>query len=216
MVSTFRFYHLNDCPFVHLVSPAQQAELHVKAPEEFTLQNNAVNYITTSSDRSVTGFHEQFGRHMLLDVQRKEIEEPLCYTNVSAAVTETTSEYGSPVLVDKKNDDRRLADHLRQALTKKDWSSNFEGQLKISEKQVKLRTTFRDPQFGQRITKCAFGKESIDPSVPRSTRGRREPTEQKTSATSKLPNKQNVHDTKRLFRLGSFYRNLTPEARPHG
>ncbi|KAL1421824.1 hypothetical protein MTO96_022743 [Rhipicephalus appendiculatus] len=56
--STFRFYHLNDCPFVHLVSPAQKTELHVKTPEEYTLQKNAVNYVTTSSDRSVTTFRD--------------------------------------------------------------------------------------------------------------------------------------------------------------
>ncbi|KAL1439230.1 hypothetical protein MTO96_010270 [Rhipicephalus appendiculatus] len=71
--STFRFYHLNDCPFVHLVSPAQKTELHVKAPEEFTLQKNSVNYVTTSSDRSVTTFLGHCGRDVLPEREREEI-----------------------------------------------------------------------------------------------------------------------------------------------
>ncbi|KAL1477341.1 hypothetical protein MTO96_035809 [Rhipicephalus appendiculatus] len=71
--STFRFYHLNDCPFVHLVSPAQQAELQVKTPEECTLQKNAVNYVTTSSDRSVTVFRGHCGRDGLPEWKRGEI-----------------------------------------------------------------------------------------------------------------------------------------------
>ncbi|KAL1440303.1 hypothetical protein MTO96_031687 [Rhipicephalus appendiculatus] len=71
--STFRFYHLNDCPFVHLVSPAQQAELHVKTPEECTLQKNSVNYVTTSSDRSVTTFLGHCGRDVLPERKREEI-----------------------------------------------------------------------------------------------------------------------------------------------
>ncbi|KAL1481956.1 hypothetical protein MTO96_034117 [Rhipicephalus appendiculatus] len=70
--STFRFYHLNDCPFVHLVSPAQQPELHLKAPEECTLQKNAANYVTTSSDRSVTTFRGHCGRDGLPEWKRGE------------------------------------------------------------------------------------------------------------------------------------------------
>ncbi|KAL1421652.1 hypothetical protein MTO96_004037 [Rhipicephalus appendiculatus] len=213
--STFRFYHLNDCPFSGVVPFEQQSKLKFRPREERELQQDTVNYITTSTDRSVTGFHEQCGRHVLLDVQQEEIAEPLCSTDVNAAVIETTSEYGSPVLVDKKNDDKRLAGHQRQAFTKKYRSSNIENQLKISAEEAKRRTTFRDPKLGQRLKKCAFGKESIDSSVSRSTRGRRELTEEKTSDTCKLPKPQTVHDIKRLFRLGSFNRNLTPEARPH-
>ncbi|KAL1474290.1 hypothetical protein MTO96_038089 [Rhipicephalus appendiculatus] len=71
--STFRFYHLNDCPFVHLVSPAQKIELHVKTPEECTLQKNAVNYVTTSSDRSVTTFRGHSGRDGHPERKRGEI-----------------------------------------------------------------------------------------------------------------------------------------------
>ncbi|KAL1452387.1 hypothetical protein MTO96_027905 [Rhipicephalus appendiculatus] len=71
--NTFRFYHLNDSPFVHLVSPAQQPQLHVMAPEECTLQKNAVNYITTSSDRSVTTFCGHCGRDVLPEKKRGEI-----------------------------------------------------------------------------------------------------------------------------------------------
>ncbi|KAL1424355.1 hypothetical protein MTO96_020281 [Rhipicephalus appendiculatus] len=212
---TFRFYHLNDCPFSGLVPFEQQSKLKLRPREECELQNDTVKYITTSTGRSVTGFHEQCGRPVLLDVQQEEIAEPLCSTDVNAAVIEITSEYGSPVLVDKKNDDKRLAGHQRQAFTKKYRSSNIEDQLKISPEEVKRRTTFTDPKLDQRHKKCAFGMESIDPSVSRSTRGRREPTVQNTSATSKLPKPQTVHDIKRLFRLGSFYRKLTPEACPH-
>ncbi|KAL1469693.1 hypothetical protein MTO96_024878 [Rhipicephalus appendiculatus] len=71
--STFRFYHLNDCRFVHLVSPAQQAELQVKTPEEFILQKNAVDYITTSSDHTVTTFRGHCGRDVLPERKREEI-----------------------------------------------------------------------------------------------------------------------------------------------
>uniref|UniRef100_L7LZR5 Uncharacterized protein n=1 Tax=Rhipicephalus pulchellus TaxID=72859 RepID=L7LZR5_RHIPC len=52
--STFRFYHLNDCPFVHLMSPAQHPHLHVRAREETRLQKNTLNCVTTSTDPSVT------------------------------------------------------------------------------------------------------------------------------------------------------------------
>ncbi|KAL1434716.1 hypothetical protein MTO96_011417 [Rhipicephalus appendiculatus] len=214
--STFRFYHLNDCPFSGVVPFEQQSKLKLRPREELELQQDTVNYITTSTDRSVTGFHEQCGRDVLLDVQQEEIAEPLSSTYGNAAVIEKTSEYGRPVLVDKKNDDERLAGHQRQVFTKKYRSSNIEDQSKISAEEAKRRTTFRDPKLCQRLKKCAFGKESIDPSVSCSTRGRREPTEEKTSATSKLPKPQTVHDIKRLFRLGSFCRNLTPEARPYG
>ncbi|KAL1477374.1 hypothetical protein MTO96_035777 [Rhipicephalus appendiculatus] len=154
--STFRFYHLNDCPFSGVVPFEQQSKLKLRPREERELQQDTVNYITTSTDRSVTGFHEQCGRHVLLDVQQEEIAEPLCSTDVNAAVIETTSEYGSPVLVDKKNDDKRLAGHQRQAFTKKYRSSNIEDQLKISAEEANRRTTFRDPKLGQRLKKCAF------------------------------------------------------------
>ncbi|KAL1474090.1 hypothetical protein MTO96_038257 [Rhipicephalus appendiculatus] len=71
--SAFRFYHLNDCPFAHLLSPVQQAELHGKIPEECTLRKNSVNYISTSSDRSVTTFRGDCGRDVLPERKREDI-----------------------------------------------------------------------------------------------------------------------------------------------
>ncbi|KAL1421766.1 hypothetical protein MTO96_022815 [Rhipicephalus appendiculatus] len=155
--STFRFYHLNDCPFSGVVPFEQQSKLKLRPREERELQQDTVNYITSSTDRYVTGLHEQCGRHVFLDVQQEEIAQPLSSTDVNPAVIEKTSEYGSPVLVDKKNDDGRLAGHRRQAFTKIYRSSNIEHQLKISAEENKHRTTFRDPKISQRLKKCAFG-----------------------------------------------------------
>ncbi|KAL1478781.1 hypothetical protein MTO96_052391, partial [Rhipicephalus appendiculatus] len=50
--STFRFYHLNDCPFSGVVPFEQQSKLKLRPREERELQQDTVNYITTSTDRS--------------------------------------------------------------------------------------------------------------------------------------------------------------------
>ncbi|KAL1434912.1 hypothetical protein MTO96_011385 [Rhipicephalus appendiculatus] len=70
--STFRFYHLNDCPFSGVAPFEQQSNLKLIAKEECELQRNAVNYVTTSSDRSVTTFRAHCGRDGLPEWKRGE------------------------------------------------------------------------------------------------------------------------------------------------
>ncbi|KAL1445723.1 hypothetical protein MTO96_044868 [Rhipicephalus appendiculatus] len=86
--STFRFYHLNDCPFSGLVPFEQQSKLKLRQREECDLQRDTVNNITTLTDHSVTrpAVSRHCGRDVLLDMIDGEVTVPMRSTSGSKTV----------------------------------------------------------------------------------------------------------------------------------
>ncbi|KAH7984044.1 hypothetical protein HPB52_016513 [Rhipicephalus sanguineus] len=69
--STFRFYHLNDCPFVDLATLEQKSNLKLRA-REHEIRKDTVNFITMSTDHSVISpvVSQHCGRDVLRDMKR--------------------------------------------------------------------------------------------------------------------------------------------------